>query len=388
MVTHRYIVLGRGLIGSAAARHLAESTDGVACIGPDEPADRAGHNGVFASHYDEGRLTRIFDPAQEWSVTAKRSIARYRDLQDRSGVQFFTPSGFLGLGDPATDYNEQGAKTATANGAELERLDAKEIRTRFPFLSVEDSADGVLETGTAGHISPRRLVIAQTILAKQAGATIIRQAATAIHPVKDGVEVELADGSRVQAQKVLIATGAFTAPCGLCPVDLGLTIYGRAVVLARVDDDTAEALLKMPTMVVAANGAYILPPILYPDGNRHVKIGIGTDSDPQFSTLADLQRWFKGSGSAKDRLEFTDFLLSLIPALSRCAHWQTASCAVTKTSSGLPLIDFVHDRNIAVAVGGCGKGAKGSDEWGRIAADLIRGEDWNADVEKRKLSLS
>ena len=216
---------------------------------------------------------------------------------------------------------------------------------------------------------------------------IIRQAASAIRPVTGGVEIELTDGSNVTGEKVLIATGAFTAACSLSPVDLGLTVYGRTVVLARVEGDVAEALRTMPTMVVAANGAYILPPIRYPDGHHYVKIGIGTDRDPRFQVLGDLQDWFKGPGSAKDRVEFTKFLTSLIPALAGCAHWQAASCAVTKTSIGLPVIDFVLDRKIAVAVGGCGKGAKGSDEWGRIAAELVRGADWNADVERAKLSL-
>ena len=56
---HRIIVIGRGLVGSAAGRHLSALTDGVVVLGPDEPTDRAAHTGVFASHYDEGRITRV-----------------------------------------------------------------------------------------------------------------------------------------------------------------------------------------------------------------------------------------------------------------------------------------------------------------------------------------
>jgi sarcosine oxidase len=33
----------------------------VVVLGPDEPAHRAAHTGVFASHYDEGRITRVVD---------------------------------------------------------------------------------------------------------------------------------------------------------------------------------------------------------------------------------------------------------------------------------------------------------------------------------------
>ena len=143
---YRCIVVGRGLIGSAATRHLAETGDGIACVGPDEPGDRAAHTGVFASHYDEGRMTRVVDPEPEWSITAKLSIERYRDLEARSGVRFFTPSGYLGIGAPRFDYNARCASTGARNGATLERLDAAGIRARYPFLSVADDADGWCQT--------------------------------------------------------------------------------------------------------------------------------------------------------------------------------------------------------------------------------------------------
>lgn len=43
----KYIVVGRGMMGAAAARHLAEKVDGVALIGPGEPADITSHQGVL-----------------------------------------------------------------------------------------------------------------------------------------------------------------------------------------------------------------------------------------------------------------------------------------------------------------------------------------------------
>ena len=64
MPDFKYIVVGAGMMGAAAARHLSVQTDGVALIGPDEPADRKTHQGVFSSHYDEARITRGFAPAE------------------------------------------------------------------------------------------------------------------------------------------------------------------------------------------------------------------------------------------------------------------------------------------------------------------------------------
>ncbi|MEM9140567.1 MAG: hypothetical protein AAGB15_12135, partial [Pseudomonadota bacterium] len=84
---------------------------------------------------------------------------------------------------------------------------------------------------------------------------------------------------------------------------------------------------------------------------------------------------------------FTDRLKALFPILGDCQHWHTDTCAVTRTQSGLPIVDFVDDGRIAVAVGGCGKGAKGADEWGRIAADLVRGEAWTSEIPREKLAF-
>jgi sarcosine oxidase len=91
----QYAIVGRGLTGAAAARHLAEQVGGVVLIGPDEPVDRASHDGVFASHYDEGRITRTIDPDETWARFANRSIARYRDIETRSGIGFYAERGCL-----------------------------------------------------------------------------------------------------------------------------------------------------------------------------------------------------------------------------------------------------------------------------------------------------
>ena len=46
---YEHIVIGKSVMGSAAARYLSAMGAQVALIGPDEPADRWTHQGVFAS---------------------------------------------------------------------------------------------------------------------------------------------------------------------------------------------------------------------------------------------------------------------------------------------------------------------------------------------------
>jgi sarcosine oxidase len=384
---HRIIVLGRGMIGSATARHLAELCDGIVLLGPGEPANRAEHDGVFASHYDEGRMTRIVDPDPAWSITAKRSIQRYPDVEAQSGVRFFTPSGYLGIGGPEAEYLVRSEAAGRTHSAAITRLDAAGIRSRFSFLSVSDETRGLQEVGSAGHISPRAFVRAQTQAARRRGVSVIDDEATAIRATSMQLEVTTKGGHTLRAERVLVATGAFTDACGLLPTHLDLKVLGRTVALARIDAALMSEFQGMPTMGHAESGAYILPPIVYPDGNHYLKIGIGTPKDERLSTRQDLARWFKSAGSEDDFRDFRAFITALIPALEGCQNWHTDSCAVTQTPTGLPYIDYVVDNRIAVATGGNGKGAKSADDWGWLAARLMTDGDWDHPVERDQVRL-
>ena len=70
------IVIGKGLIGSAAARYLSQSQKSVAIIGPDEHPD-VNEAIVFSSHYDQGRVQRIIGTDPEWTLLNLQSSAQY-----------------------------------------------------------------------------------------------------------------------------------------------------------------------------------------------------------------------------------------------------------------------------------------------------------------------
>ena len=276
---YKIAVIGRGLIGSAAGRHLSMISDGVAVVGPNEPEDSVKHDGVFASHYDEGRMVRFVDPHIPWSITAKRSIERFSQLQMDSGINFFTTSGYLGLQGPEfLDYLEGSEFSAKTVNANFKRINAGKIRTDYPFLSIDDNTVGLVEEGLAGHISPRNMVNAQTKIARKFGADIIEHEVEKISLNNKAVEITLRNNEKLLAEKVLVATGAFTDACDLLPKSLNLIVYGRTVVLAEIDEHLKKILRNMTTMYVADSNAYILPPIKYPDGKTYVKIGIGSKS--------------------------------------------------------------------------------------------------------------
>ena len=84
-----FIVIGRGLIGSAAARHLAIQGASVTLIGPSEPANLKTHTGVFSSHYDSARIVRILDALAHNCQISKAAIERFKPLETETGISFF-----------------------------------------------------------------------------------------------------------------------------------------------------------------------------------------------------------------------------------------------------------------------------------------------------------
>lgn len=372
----QYAVVGRGLTGSAAARHLAEQMPGVVLIGPDEPADWQSHGGVFASHYDEGRITRTIDPDENWARFANRSIARYRDIEARSGVAFFGERGCLISGlttGRSQQYMADVREAATKLGVKPELLDDAGLAEKFPYFSFPAGSDAVFEPQRAGHVSPRRLVAAQTALAEKAGGSVIRDYATAIRQ-KDGcAEIDLAGGQVITAAKALVAAGGFTNGPGLLPEALDLKVYGRTVSFFEVEADEAARLSAMPSMIYEPEdimmGIYLLPPIRYPDGKYYLKIG-GDIVDIPLPTHADVLEWFKTGGDAANHAHLVATMRELMPDLKIKGITNT-TCVTSYTPPNYPAIGWTSSPSIGVMAGGCGAAAKSSDEIGRLGAELL-----------------
>lgn len=373
----RFIVVGRGLMGSAAGRHLAENTDGVALVGPDEPeGDWVWHDGVFASHYDEGRITRSIDPDAVWATFAGRSIARYRDIEARSGVSFYEEKGALLTGPNRASgdtYVADAEDVATGLALGVLKGGREMLAERFPYFAFPDGTEGIFEPKNAGYISPRRLVKAQNVLAGKAGAEIVRSVVTSARDEGGVAIVETSDGQTLTAEKVLVAVGGFSIQRGLLPRPIEMEVYARTVVFFEIDEAEAERLSGMPSMINKAvdikEDTYMLPPIRYPDGKIYVKIG----GDPEEIPLRDgdaVADWFRHGPNPEVTEHLVKRMKSLVPGLN--ARGIFAKPCVTSYAPNLyPAIGWVSPSRVAVTTAGRGASAKSSDEIGRLGAELL-----------------
>ncbi len=379
---YNYIVVGKGMIGSAAARHLSTAHQGVALIGPDEPRDRTTHKGVFSSHYDEGRITRILDDDIVWATLAKRAIERYHPLEIQSGVQFYDNVGYLFIADPNLELFSKLDRVGVALDAQHERLGPDDLAERFPYLSQNQDYAGLFQSRMAGHISPRNIVKAQVAAARGQGTRVVNSVVHKISTNGANTVVTTTEGDTYQGQKVLIATGGFSNASGLLPSNIDFVVVGRTILLARLGAEKLDDLSGMPSAVYAErNGhiTYVLPPIQYPDGNFYVKVGIDSDTDSHMSTLEDLRKWFQNGGSDENMQVLSSFIESFIPVLEG-AETHADTCVTTHTRSGYPYICIIEGTSIGYAVGGNGFSAKSSDEIGRVAALMISNDEWVYDI--------
>ena len=388
---YEFCVIGRGMIGAAAARHLARAGASVALVGPDEPEVKETHTGVFASHYDEGRITRITDPNPVWALLAAASIARYPEIEADGGVHFYGEVGNLTFTSEAVGmaHVERVAANGEAAGAEVERLDPPSMAAAFPSLRFPGAVGGVLQRRSAGYVSPRRLVEAQSRGAERHGATLVRDYAVSVQELSGAVEVKTADGTVVRADRVIVAAGGFSN-FGLLPVRLRWTVNGRTVVRFEVDSALDAALGPLPSIIGEGTWLgerhhfYALPPIEYPDGRRYFKIGGGGPERP-LETLEQAQAWFRGSDQPLEVEELISLAHDLAPAL-RDAPTSWLRCAVTSTSTGYPYLGPVSDR-VFVAAGGNGTAAKSSDEIGRLAAIVASDQPWPAEYRAEDFAV-
>ena len=386
----KYLVIGCGIMGSAAAMHLAASTDGVALLGPDE--DMADRDPTIpkGSHHDAGRITRGLDPDPFWGSVARQSIKRYHKLEQRTGIAFFNECGFLWM-DTDLDRVIKLEQLASDVSEKLERVNAACLKEKFSYLSSEKFKAAIFQVSNAGTINPRAYVRAMAAQAEYNGAERIYDYAVRFEDSASGVMVQTAAGRRISAEKVLLATGAYAAKDGLLGRKLALRACKTGVVLVEVAPEAVrDKLANMPSIISrppdGRPNTYLLPPLMYPDGKYYLKIGTAAEG-PSLNGSDKLNRWLRaGKDNATADLMLAELRL-IFPHLD-LSQWRYLPCATCHTPDARPIVDVICGGRVGLLLGGNGYAGKSGDALGKLGATLLMGETWQGPIAREELSLA
>lgn len=383
------IVIGKGLIGSAAAKYLKKTLEHVAIIGPDEPHHNLEKAQVFASHYDQSRVQRIIGVDPVWTQLNKQSVVHYPKLEMESGISFHSHEGCLYV----SPYGKDGYLKNVPDQAHQFRVPYQffenegYIHKAFQDYIFPSGSFGMLEPAPAGHINPLQLIKAQLKVFQNNGGKIYNDTVVELTHHNNVFRVNTDTGQTLSAKKVLVTAGAFTNFFGLLPHPLDMELESETVLLAEVSEDEAKRLSHLPSLLYeldteAVEGIYLVQPVVYPNGKYYLKMGCNLSTDIPFQNLNQIQEWFRNGDSASNEKVLRDALHTIMPTL-KAIDFTTKKCIVSRTKHGQCYIGPTTQEHLYVAAGGNGYSAMCSDALGEIAAHFAKHNDVPTDYSAK-----
>jgi sarcosine oxidase len=368
------IVIGAGLIGSAAAKYLAESNSSTLLIGPEEPLNYA-QTEVFASHYDNSRVQRLVGINDAWTRLNIESQQAWLKLEEQTGRKIFTNSGTLYVA-PTKDSYLTGVDNRARNfGISFQLVDSSEDLLEIaPEYNFSPEFFGYFESNQAGSINPREIVKAQKEILRKNSGTHLTKVVSDVQRYKNGWQAITSDGQVISANNVLISAGSFSNFHSLLAKKLDIQVKPEVIVLAEVTETVALSLSHLPSLLYEIyvqdfDGIYLVKPEKYEDGNWYLKMGLNQSIDQYCTQLTELQNWFMSDQHKSYLPILKRELEKLLPSV-RFESLTTKPCVISRTVSDNPYIDKV-DEGLYVATGCNGYSAMSSDAQGRVAAHLI-----------------
>jgi sarcosine oxidase len=198
------IVLGLGGIGSAAAYWSAKRGSRVLALEQFELGHLRGgshdHSRIIRYSYFSPVYVRLAKAAYEAWETLERD-AQERVVFKTGGLDIRPRNGAIPL--------EPYAEAMRACAVPFERLEAAEIRKRWPVWQIDDDVHGLFQPD-GGLVAAQRATAAHQRMARLFGATLCdRTPVTAIQADDRGIAVE-AGGERYYAQRLIVAAGAWS----------------------------------------------------------------------------------------------------------------------------------------------------------------------------------
>jgi sarcosine oxidase len=356
-VTRDYdaIVIGLGSIGSGAAYWLARR--GAAVLGLER--FELGH--ARGESHDHSRIIRLSYHAPEYVRLAKEAYAAWGTVEEEARTPLVVKTGGLDLGPRNGAISLEGyADAMKACDVEFERLDAGEIRRRFPAFRIGDGVHGIFQKD-GGIVAAQRATLTHQRLAAERGAVLQPHThVTAIRSRGGEVEVE-AGGERFNTRELVIAAGPWTnGTLAHFDMHLPLEVTKEQVMYFRPAHPEAFGVDRFPVWIWMDDPSFYGFPVF---GEPAVKI----TQDAGGKAVDPDSRGFEPDADITARVH--RFVQQHLPAALGPEHL-IKTCLYTLTPDRDFVIDTLPEHpNVHVAIG-AGHAFKFASVIGRILSDL------------------
>lgn len=363
MPTYDTIVIGAGVIGSAAARTLA-GAGSVLLLEQfpflHERGSSHGGSRIIRHAYVDELHTRL----------AVRADALWQDLEAETGERLLHRTGGIDLFSANDPQATAMLASLAAAGSPGELLSGTELRERFPVFAVPDDKTVVYHPASA--VLPATRAVATLLRSAAARGATLRESepVTSVAAAPGSVTVTTTAGT-YHGGRLVIAAGGWLA--GLADgARLPLVVEQQQVIYLPVTGDlAAHQTGRMPVFIERVadgnGGIYGFPAFEYP----HV-VKVADNGGARAVPSADERSFEVNAALAQSTIQAATALLPGVGATPTSA----ATCLYTKT----PDERFVLDRhpahpNVVLAGGGSGHAFKFGPLFGELIAGLLSGAD-------------
>ena len=367
------IVVGGGVMGCAAAYHLAKDGQRVTVLEQFAIGNRNG------SSHGASRIFRVLHTGTDYVQLARAAYSAWRQLEAESNQRLLQQVDGLDLG--SSSALEPLRTTIQSAGVWFEELDRSEILRRFPHFALPEDTIGFFQTDY-GLLAADRCVATLADQARLHGATILEgQAVQHIRATSHGVEVRTDKASYSAGRLILSAGSWMRALARHLDLDLPLTVTKEMHTYYRPLDPAAFMPSRFPIFRQHLTGRAarwgVGFPIFEHSGVKMVLDCTGRVIDPDDSDHS----------VDPSRLDMVRaYAARVLPSLGEDII-ATETCRYTMT----PDQDFILDRHpaqpqIVIASPCSGHGFRLAAIIGRIAADLALRGTTEHNIERFRLN--
>jgi sarcosine oxidase len=355
----KYVIIGAGAMGSAAAYHLARRGEPVVLI----EQFALGHD--RGSSHGAARITRHSYADPGYARLMPEAFRAWKDLEADAGEALFIRTGGVSFSPPGVDYTARVA----ANLAELRvpcwRGSGRAWNDRNGAYSLPPTYDVVFEPD-AGMLRASRAVALQVELARAHGVEktrVLAQTPVQRIDLSGPRPIVVTESAKIVAERLIVSAGAWVKRL-LPQLPVLLRATRQQVLYFRPHDPTPFRIGRFPVFIfkgVGEDDAFYGMPEVQDMGVKAARhAGPECDPDSNDRTVSDTYRSIV-------RL----FLQGHIPALAEAPIDFTEVCLYTVAPDDRFHVDFLPGRSDVIVASPCsGHGFKFSCLIGRVLADL------------------